>query len=569
MNIINRLFLRMTLLPVGLYQRLGVDQEQLKAILYTKLLMDDRRPNTLHQTQRKKRNKPVSLATLGTMLLSGLLGLAYLFSFSIGTNMITSLTVYFSMFFFMLSATLISDFTSVLIDVRDTFIILPKPVSDQTFLVAKLLHIFIHICKIVVPMSLAGIIYMAVGYGFGAAMLFWFLVLFVTAFAIFFINAIYLLILKITTPQKFQSIISYVQIILAILVYGSYQIFPRMSREMNLGSLDLTSKRAIICYPLYWFAAGWNVLHTFQGSPVEIAGAVLSLIVPFLSLFLVIKYLAPAFNSKLALISSVASTEKKPSIKPIKDQKSYPDFLSRLFTRSLGEKAGFLFTWKMTSRSRDFKLKVYPSIGYLAVYVVVMLLNTRSVRLENIRQQDVGGKVLVVSALYFTSFVLVMALNQMIYSEKYRASWIYYVSPLEKPGEIILGSVKAAILKFYIPLVVFITLSGILLVGPSLLPNIILGLFNELLIATILVYAHHKMLPFSAHQNTKVKTGAFLRNLFVMVVSGLIALFHFFIYDIMSVVIICALLSITATWLMMESIKGTSWETVKSGYTED
>ncbi|MGZ3959476.1 MAG: hypothetical protein ACXVBT_16425, partial [Flavisolibacter sp.] len=65
------------------------------------------------------------------------------------------------------------------------------------------------------------------------------------------------------------------------------------------------------------------------------------------------------------------------------------------------------------------------------------------------------------------------------------------------------------------------------------------------------------------------KTGAFLRNLFVMVVSGLIALFHFFIYDIMSVVIICALLSITATWLMMESIKGTSWETVKSGYTED
>src|SRR5215208_2018260 len=176
MNIINKAFLKLALLPSGIYRKMGVSIPQLKSILNTKLTMDDRRPNTLRQTTRRKKDKPVSLATLGTMFLSALLGLVYLFAFSIGHDMITELTFYFSMFFFMLSATLISDFTSVLIDIRDNYIILPKPVSDRTFVVARLLHIFIHICKIVLPMSIPGIIYMVYNAGWTGAFIFLLLV---------------------------------------------------------------------------------------------------------------------------------------------------------------------------------------------------------------------------------------------------------------------------------------------------------------------------------------------------------------------------------------------------------
>jgi len=162
-----------------------------------------------------------------------------------------------------------------------------------------------------------------------------------------------------------------------------------------------------------------------------------------------------------------------------------------------------------------------------------------------------------------------MAINQIMYSEKYKASWIYYVSPLQEPGAVILGSAKAAIFKFYIPLVAFITIAGVVIAGPSILPNVVLGLFNELLIATILVYAGHKMFPFSVHQNTSVKTGALMRNFFVLFVSGLIAVGHFIIYDIMPAVILCAGLSILATWLIMSSVRKTSWEAIKSSYSED
>src|SRR4051794_8374786 len=120
MNIFNKALLNLVLLPSGLYRKLGIDLPKLRTIVSIKLLMDDRRPNSFQQTRRKK-EKQISLATVGTMILSFLLGFIYLYAFAIGKNMITHLTIYFSMFFFMLSATLISDFTSVLIDVRDTF----------------------------------------------------------------------------------------------------------------------------------------------------------------------------------------------------------------------------------------------------------------------------------------------------------------------------------------------------------------------------------------------------------------------------------------------------------------
>src|SRR5687768_13524567 len=149
MNFLNKGFLKLALLPKGAYTRLGVNYAHLQAILLAKLTMDDRRPNTMMQMRQQKSDKPVTGATIMSMFISAVMGLLYLISFALGNDIIVQLTFYFSLFFFMLSAMLIADFTGVLIDVRDNYIILPKPVSDRTVVVARLLHIFIHICKLV------------------------------------------------------------------------------------------------------------------------------------------------------------------------------------------------------------------------------------------------------------------------------------------------------------------------------------------------------------------------------------------------------------------------------------
>jgi ABC-2 type transport system permease protein len=568
MNIINKTFLKLALLPSGLYRKAGVNIYQLRSILYIKLTMDDRRPGTLQQVRSRKSDKPITKATLGMMFLSALMGLLYLISFLVGNDPVTQLTVYFSFFFFMLSATLISDFTSVLIDIRDNYIILTRPVSDRTFIVARLLHIFIHICKMVVPMAIPGLVKMLISYGAGGGLLFLLMVLFVALFSIFFINAVYIIILRITTPRKFQSIISYVQIIFAILVYASYQVLPRMISMYHLEEFDISRLKWATAFPLYWIASAWNVLFTFSGTTSQIIVAIAGILLPFASMFIVIKYLAPTFNNKLALINSSGEQDMAMKGKMQKNawHTSYSYHLARIFTRNVAEKMGFVFTWKMTARSRDFKLKVYPSIGYLLVYVVIMFINKRNISLDEIAAQETQGKIIVISALYFTSLLLTMALNQIVFSEKFRASWIYFTAPLQRPGEVILGAAKAAIFKFYIPMVFFITIAGVSIVGIRILPNIILGLFNELLIASCLVFIGHKTFPFSLQQNNNEKGGSILNVIAVMFISVFLAFGHYLIYDITMAVILSSALSIIATWLLMGSIKRISWNQIRSSY---
>lgn len=572
MNIINRFLLKTVLLPGSLYKNTGVNVAQLKAILTAKLTMDDRRPPALSQMRRRTKDKPVSTATVGTMLVSALFGLFYLFLFSIGSNPVTQLTFYYTVFFVMLSLTLISDFTSVLVDVRDNLIILPKPVNDRTFVMARLLHIFVHICKIVLPMGLPATVMMGIKYGVGAMLVFFALLFLLTAFSIFFINALYLLIVKLTTPQKFQSIIGTIQIVFAIAMYGGYQVFPRMLSAANLSDIDVTAKTGIGFYPLYWLAQSWNLLHNFSGSTGEIGYGIAGLLFPVLCVFLVVKFLAPSFNRKLALITAgtgepvEAPAGKKASLGR---KKTYAAFWSRLLTSSAAEKGAFEFTWKMTGRSRDFKLKVYPSMGYLVVYVLLIVFNNKRFDFSSLQRATSGSKVIIISALYFTSLLLTMAVTQMAYSEKFKAGWLYFTAPLQRPGEVIAGAVKAVIVKFYLPIVVVLTVAGLFIVGPSVLPNVALGLFNQVLIAALLVYIGQKYFPFSVHQSNQEKTGSFLRGFSLLMISGFIGLGHFFLYGSTPAVMICAVLSAVASWLLFDTLKKTGWEKIVSRHAEE
>jgi ABC-2 type transport system permease protein len=570
MTVINKAFLKFALLPSAVYRKMGVNTVQLRSILQAKLTIDDRRPNTMLQTSYRKKDKPVTGATIGTMIVSALMGLLYLLAFGIGSDMVTHLTVYFTFFFFMLSATLISDFTSVLIDVRDNYIILPKPVNDRTFMAARLLHIFIHICKLVLPMSLGGIVYMARETGVAGLLVFLVMLLFVTVFSIFFINALYILILRVTTPRRFQAIISYVQIFLAIAMYASYQILPSVIEDVELQDFNIQAYRWAVIYPVYWFAACWKVLSTASGSTGEIIVALAGLLLPFLSIWLVIRYLAPSFNNRLALISSISDTpsETKKREGRVKSGGGYASRLARIFTRSSAERMGFLLAWKMTARSRDFKLKVYPSIGYLAVYAIVIVMRSREMSLDDIRNEETSGKAAVISVLYFTSLLLIMAINQIAYSDKHKAAWIYYVSPVGKPGEVISGGAMAVVMKFFLPLAVFVVPAALAIAGWRILPNILLGLFNQLLIVALLVYAGKRVFPFSLHQNAGSRTGSFIRNLGVLGFSALVAIGHFLIYSLLPVVIICAVLSIGVTWMLVSSIRESSWETIKEMSSE-
>ena len=60
-------------------------------------------------------------------------------------------------------------------------------------------------------------------------------------------------------------------------------------------------------------------------------------------------------------------------------------------------------------------------------------------------------------------------------------------------------------LKFYVPIIVLITAPAIYFLGTSVIPNLILGLFNQLLICALIGYVVPKYLPFSAIRLWQIK----------------------------------------------------------------
>ena len=408
--------MNIVLLPSSIYKRMGVNTAQLKSILTIKLAMDDRRVGSFQQTRAKKNKKPVQLATLGTMMLSLIMGGFFLISFFVGNDDVTKGTVYFSLYIFMLASTLIADFTSVLIDVRDNMIILPKPVSDKTFLLSRLLHIVIHISKLILPMTLPAMILLAKFRGIGGLCSFAFLVFLATLFTIFLINALYIFILRITTPEKFKTIISYFQIFIAIAFYASYQLVPKLINKAVIENYRVGDGLFIWIAPPYWFANAWNLLNNADFGIGAIISMVLSIAVPIASIWVVIKFFAPNFNRKLSMISGSeggAAPLPKNGKTISSTTSAYLSLVSKWFSRKGAERMAFLLSHKITSRSRDFKMKVYPSMGYLVVYLVMIFFTNKKITLSELSYGTTSSKILFISLIYFSSFILIMACGQI------------------------------------------------------------------------------------------------------------------------------------------------------------
>lgn len=562
----------MAMLPSPIYKSMGADVAQLKSILSIKLTMDDRRPNAFQQARKNRggKAKTISWATLGTMFLSALMGGMFVFSFLLGENDVTRLTIYFSFFIFFLASILITDFTSVLIDIRDNYIILPKPVNDKTFVLSRLLHILIHVCKLVIPMSLGGLIMMGYRHGAWGVIVLFVMIILATLFSIFLINALYILILKVTTPEKFKNIISYFQILFTICFYAGYQVVPRMIDKAVFQQLDVNNYWFSWLAPSYWFANGWQFFYSFPLEIKVILGCLLSIAVPLLSIWVVIKYFAPSFTQKLSMIggSEGGETAQVRVSRNGTNKTTISERLAKIFTRGSAERMGFILTWKMTTRSRDFKMKVYPSLGYILVYVVLVFMRGKHLSLEDIQSQTGAGRIIILGVMYFSSFIMFIALGQLAYSDKYKAAWVYFITPIKTPGNVLLGSIKSIIAKFYLPIAILTSVIAFALIGGGVVINLLLGLFNQLLIFGVVGYLSLRTFPFSQQQNMSSKTSNFIRGIFTFLVPVFICMLHYFAYPYWYITLAFCILSAIATYVVMDSIKNKTMAEVGGSYQE-
>lgn len=559
----NSFIIKIIMLFAPLMNRWGVDTKQLKVILVTKLTIDDRRPNTFTRIKKNK-VKPVSGVNLMSLIVSLFMGLFYTMLLALLDMPLLGHTVYFTLIMVSLTLTLISDFTSVLIDTKDNYIILPRAISDRTFTVSRILHIGIHVSKLVLGLTVPAFIYTLISDGVLAGLMFLVEVSSATLLSILFVNIIYLVVLKVTTPGKFKDIIAYFQIAFAVLIFVAYNTLPKVLDMSVIEKINMIQIKAIYIMPSVWIAGLHELAINWRYHPeVILPFSVLAVLSPLIGIWVVVRYLASGFNNKLAEISgSEGDRQEVKAVVEIKKTNLRLEKIAGFFTSSSVEKAGFKIVWLLTSRFREFKVKVYPSFAFIPAYFVYFALSgdKRLSLAERWEQLKDGNKYTIL--IYMTGIILLTILQNVIFSDRYKAAWIYHVTPVRTPGEILSGMYKAIVVKFLFPFVLLIAIFCIGVWGPGVINDVLFGFCNLIIIGILIALFSANKLPFSEPEANHAKSGKFITKMFLMFIMFGMGVVHYFIAQWEWLIWILLLINCGILWLMLHKYKAQTWQEI-------
>ncbi|MCK7556837.1 hypothetical protein MKQ70_18160 [Chitinophaga sedimenti] len=409
-------------------------------------------------------------------------------------------------------------------------------------------------------MAVPGIILVGYLYGVVGALMLILMILFASVFTIFMINALYLIALRITTPERFKEIINYLQIAFSVMVFAMYYLVPKLVNMATLKDIHLLDYTYLYILPPFWFAGGWVSVVLGRWDMVYIAMLACALVLPMLCLWLVVTRLAPSFNRRLALVSG--SGGDTPAVVAQRSQRKFYRNIGKWLSRGRLEQTAFEAVWLMTGRSREFKLKVYPSLAYVFIWFAYMLFSGSRGTPEQ-AWRNLPDSQLHIILLYISCFAFITAIAQLGYSSKFKAGWVYYAAPLQSPGQILAGALKALMVKFFLPYYLLITAFVLWIWGIKAVPDLLLGLLNIIVLCVVFAFIFLRKLPFSMEQNVQQSGGRILLSIVGILVSMAFGAAHFLVRNSLPLKGIFVVLSAALLWLIFTRYREVSWEELK------
>lgn len=491
-----------------LFRWVGIDYPVMRRILQVKLTMDDRKPPTFQNVNKPK--KETTNGYIKSLWIYVLFGLVLILFMSFGDNYIFQLSIAFAMILFLVMTTLISEFSSVLLDVRDRAILSTKPIDERTVNAAKILHVCIYLSYLTIALAGIPLIVTFINKGPLFGLLVLAMIILIDLLVVVLTAILYIAILSFFDGEKLKDIINYVQIALALAMMIGYQVLVRAFEFTNLTYTIEPAWWHIVLVPM-WFAAPFELLFNGSRDAVLIVLTILAFVMPFVAIWLYVK-LIPTFERNLQklLSTSKSKVEKRNKVK---------DFILSLICRTKEERAFYRFASIMMRQERDFKLRVYPSLGFSIVIPFIFMLNSLSA----------GDVDFAVSKLYFFVYfsliIVPTAVVLLAQSTKYKAAWIYQIFPLTDFSAMKKGTLKAFLVKLFLP--IYIVMCGVLiaLFGVRIVPDLIGVLFTSFLYTVICYFMTGDELPFT-QPSGQIDSGQGVKTLVLLIPLALLAAIH-------------------------------------------
>ncbi|MFC2146332.1 hypothetical protein ACFLRT_03120 [Acidobacteriota bacterium] len=507
-----------------LFKLLKVDYHQFRIILWAKLTMDNRR--TYASYNPSKKDQQYTNALVKSLFINAIIGLFIGLSIIYINSVFLAMTIVFAIIMLMTALSLVTDFTSVLLDTTDNAILLFRPVDSRTFLTARITHISAYLFMVTMSFGLATLVIGTKKFGLLFLPGFIFTLFFSTLLVVFLTNLFYMVLMKFTTGETFKDIILYIQIFTGLLFMAGYQILPRVIDISKLKNLTVSINWWSYLFPPAWMAGTLEGIATRNLQTPYLILMALTIFVPLISIIVVIRYLGPAFSQKISQmeIAMEKTTGKNKGI----FRREISSFCSTLFARTPTEKTGFEMTWKLASRDRKFKLNTYPTFGAVIIIIYFVVVAGNKNILNALGTLPQTNKYIFL--IYLSFFLLLITITHLSSSDNYQASWIYLALPIKKPGEILTGALKSMIVKYIFPFV-FISFIILAVWGIGTLDDIVLGFLNLLFFCVLISLVTERSFPFS-RKHTVMETNLsrkMIPSFLVLLLFVILACIHYFV----------------------------------------
>ena len=552
----DKFLLKFLLFIVDKLNPVGVDMHQLKIITQVKLMMDNRRtPPQWKKQQQKQMKNPMVFS----MFMYGILSIFIGVQAFLVPSMLLVLIIFYSTIFTLLVMTLITDFSSVLLDTADNSVLLPKPISGRTIFLSRVLHISIYLTQFFISISLIPIILFFIRYGFIVGLASLVGAILMAVFSIFIAYLLYGLLLNIVSEQKLKDIIGYFQIVATVVFMLSFQILPSLLNfEPNYTFEPSTT---VYFLPPTWFAMMVESFAYGQYDWLHLLMQALSFLVPFVGLWLVVKFLAPSFSRKLAAMGENYSGSDMSRRSTLKRSFNISSFWNKLLSKTNTETAAFELVWKITSRDKGFKIAFYPGLAY--IFVLFFLTVFKSGKNFNYTWETLPYGNSFLWLIYIPIMISLTAIYILPVYENFTAAWIYNSSPVKTPGNIVSAAAKVVLTKFFLPIYLLMFAFAYYVWGHGIIDDFVLGVFNNITIFYLVFLFNDISLPFSQKPNIKQQSGKLIKTVLQFILIGLMVGLHYLALKVSYLVLGIIPLSAAAVFFLHEKLLNLPWAKIK------
>ncbi|AWK49626.1 hypothetical protein DIC82_00320 [Clostridium beijerinckii] len=536
----------------GLYIKFGINYKIMRLILQTKLTMDGRRVSSVMKNNKKTDEDSDKNNYLYLLMTNAFMSIFIGLIMMMGMSSLQATNIVMGINLFMMISIMISDFSAVLLDIKEKNILLSRPIDSKTFNAAKTTHICIYLTGLSLSLNVIPLIIGTIKYG----VLFFIIFIIENMLSVLIVIAItallYTLVLKFFDGEKLKDIINYFQILLAFIFAFGYQLVGRVFNITNMRS-DYVPEIWHALLPSMWFAAPFGILIDGNKESFLIFLFVLAIIGPIILITLYIKRVVPYFEKNLQKLNDNGGNVKRRS-------KKRKEFIATLICKDNIEKSMFKLTQNMISTERNLKLKVYPSLAMALFMPIIFMFMDRDESFMDKIQTGFGGKIHLL--MYISIFIMCFCTAFINNSDSYKGAFIYKVLPIENPGVILKGAVKGTIFKLIMPVYILEAVIFLILKGPAIIIDLI-AMFLVLLILSLVYFKiSNKAMPFSVKFATADSGKLIWPGIITMLLLGVLVIVHIVIRNNMIFVGVYTLVLLIINVILWKNCFKVSWKDI-------